>query len=445
MSGRLSRRTVLTSAAAFGAAAAARRWSAPTVIRAQGPTGKISVGYEDPEGIIEPAMQPVVDALFAANPGAEIELKKSSGGFPTQLFLALSTGRGPDVFILSGLGIGDLAAAGFLESLDPYLANWDGWNQIPEPIKTAITYQDHVWALPYVVDTHFLYYRKDLFTQAGLDPNWQPTTPDDILAAARQIKANVPDVIPYALYAGANGGNGTAIRGFLPLLYAFGGAMQDAAGLWIIDSCAIRLTLDYYATAYQIDQTVPQQVMTAADPAKELRDAFGRGELGILYEGSWSYDDWIAADPANADNIGFVLHPRANGEAPFAVGGIGNCWYINARSQSKELAWELIKAMNTAQVQVALNAADLHIPARADAAADPVFQTTPFNQAMVASISSLVLGAPAPEYRGLIPIVQNATGIVATGETSPEDSVQRYGSELTRVLGDDRVVSQPCP
>jgi multiple sugar transport system substrate-binding protein len=445
MNRRLSRRKVLTSTVAAGAAVAANPWLRSSHVQAQGETGKISVAYEDAQGIVEPILQPVVDELVDANPGAEIELKKSSGNYLTQLSLALATGRGPDAFILSGLGIGDLSAAGFVEPLDPYLANWDGWTQIPEPIKTAIAYQGQVWALPYVVDTHFLYYRKDVFTQAGLDPNWQPATPDDVLAAARQIKANTPDVIPYALYAGANGGNGTAIRGFLPLVYAYGGAMQDETGLWIIDSCAIRQALAYYATAYQTDQTVPQQVMTAADPAGEVRDAFGRGDLGIVYDGSWTYGDWIAANPANAETIGFALHPRADGAAPFAVGGIGNCWYINAKSQSKDLAWELIKAMNTAEIQAALNLADLHIPARADAAADPGFQATPFNQAMVASVSSLVLGPPAPEYRELIPIVQNATGIVATGQASPEEAVQRYASELTRVLGEDRVVAQPCP
>ena len=64
---------------------------------------------------------------------------------------------------------------------------------------------------------------------------------------------------------------------------------------------------------------------------------------------------------------------------------------------------------------------------------------------MVASSSSLILADPDPAYRQLITIVQNATGIVATGEATPDEALERYTSELTRVLGEGNVVRQPCP
>jgi multiple sugar transport system substrate-binding protein len=443
----LSRRTVLKLTGATAAVAASRRWSTPTPIRAQGVSGKITVSFEDTNGNLASVVDQAVQGVTSANAGTEIEVKQApSGNFATQLFLALSTNRGPDVFALTGLGIGELSAAGFLEPLNPRLESWDGWAQYPDVVRTAITYQNTVWALPYVLDTHFLYYRKDLFEKAGLPREWTPQTPDDILAAARQLKANLPDVIPYAIYAGANGGNGTPIRGFLPLLYAYGGAMTDETGKWIIDSCPIRSTLGYYATAYQTDQTVPQQAMTSANPAETMRDALGKGELGILFDGSWVYGELERANVQDThDNVGYVLHPAANSQPPFTVGGIGTCWYINARSQNKDLAWEFVKAMLTKEVQTSFNLADPHIPARADAAADPAFQASPFLAAMIASVSALRIGPPDPAYRKLIGIVQNATGIVATGEAAPDEAVQRYSEELTNALGAEKVVSQPCP
>ena len=127
------------------------------------------------------------------------------------------------------------------------------------------------------------------------------------------------------------------------------------------------------------------------------------------------------------------------------MGGLGDAWYINAKSKHKDLAWELIKAMNTKEVQIALNQADPHVPARLDAANDPTFLTTPFFKAVVASVPQIRISAPDPAYRKLVGIVQNATGIVATGQATPEDAVKRYGDELTRVLGDGKVVAQPCP
>lgn len=440
-----SRRTVLKSAAAVATTGAALRY--PTTGRAQEISGKITVSFEGTDNGLVASVDKNVQALTSANAGVEIEVKQAPGGnFATQLFLALSTNRGPDVFALTGLGIGELAAAGFLEPLNPRLDGWDGWAQYPEIVRTAITFRDTIWALPVQLDTHFLYYRKDLFEQAGLPREWAPTTPEDILAAARQLKTSLPEIIPYAIYAGANGGSGTPVRGFLPILFAYGGDLADASGKWIIDSCAVRQTLNYFATAYQVDQTVPQQVMTAADPQTTMRDAFGNGELGILFDGSWNYGRWASANAQDAqDNIGYILHPAADGRPPFTVGGVGTCWYINAKSQNKDLAWAFVSAMLSKEDQIAINLADPHIPARSDAAADPAFQADPFFADMIDTVSSMQIRPPDPAYRNLIGIVQNATGIVATGEATPDEAVQRYAEELTKVLGAENVVAQPCP
>ena len=93
----------------------------------------------------------------------------------------------------------------------------------PDAVKQGVTYKGKVYGIPYGLDTRFLYYRKDVFQKAGLDPNWQPKNVQDILDTARQIQGKVPDVIPYVIYAGKNGDTGTANHGFVPTLWAFGG------------------------------------------------------------------------------------------------------------------------------------------------------------------------------------------------------------------------------
>lgn len=442
-----SRRRFFQGAAALaGAAMLSSSGRGVHRTRAQGLSGKITVEYEASNKALGAVIEAAASALSIANPGATIEIKPIPGGnYQTQLFLELAAGRGPDVFAVTGLGIGELSAAGYIEPLDSYLSGWDGWPQYPDVVRRAITYQDRIWGLPYVLDTHFLYYRKDLFEQAGLPREWQPTTPDDILAAARQVKAALPEVMAYGLYAGANGGNSTAVRGFLPLTYAYGGTLTDEHGQWIIDSCAIRNALAYYETAYQIDKTVPLQAMTAANPSSMLRQAFATGELAMIYDGSWVYSDWEAAAPEIAhDQTGYLMFPTADGRSPFTVGGLGNSWYLNAKSKQKDLAWAFVAAANTVPALVALNTVTPHIPPRTDAARDPVFQSSPFLAATVASVSQLVIAAPDPSYRQLISVIQNATGIVAAGEAGPEEAATRYADEMTRILGEDHVVKQTC-
>lgn len=409
-------------------------------------SGSITIGYEGAATGVIPYIEATAKAIQDANPDAKITLQPSPGGnYATQIILQLNSGRAPDLFLLVGVALAELGAADLIAPLDDYVSAWDGWAQYPELLKESQSYDDSVWAVPYLMDTHFLYYNKDLIEKAGLPRDWTPATPDEILDAALAIKNADDSVIPYALYAGANGGNGTVTRGFVPLVYANGGQLKDADGKFIIDSCAIRAALDYYYRAYQTDKTVPQEVMTSPQPAGAMRQAMLDGELGILYEGSWVYGGWEDSDPDfTNDKVGFVMFPGTGDVKPFAVGGTGNSWFINNQAKDKDLAWAFIEAFNSVDNQVKINVEDPHIPARKDAAADPAFQATPFLQAMVGSADSLLLTAPDRSFLQLVGIVQNATGLIATGEATPDEAATRYAEELTRVLGEDNVVSQPC-
>jgi multiple sugar transport system substrate-binding protein len=439
-----TRRAVLRNAAVAGTAL----FAAPTLLRrsaqAQGLTGKITVGLDGSNAAMVQVVEAAADAVRAANPQCEIQIEAAPGGnWETQLFLALASGKAPDVFIVTGLGVGELSAAGYLEPLDGYLGGWDGWAQYPDVVRRALTYQNQVWALPCSIDTHFFYYRKDLLEKAGLAREWQPASPDDILATARNLKSAAPDVMSYGIYAGANGGNGTAVRGFLPLVYAFGGSLTDETGRWIIDSPALRGALAHYETAFQVDKTAPSEIMTSVNPPRMMRTAIAAGEMAMLYDGSWVYADWDAAVPdITRQQIGYTQYPTADGRPPFAVGGLGNSWYINVKAGARDLAWALLMAGNVPEVLTALNVTSPHIPPRLDAAGADAFKATEFHTAMVGSISNLIIAPPDPAYRQLIGVIQNATGIVATGEATPEAALKKYADELTRILGEDRVVSQ---
>ncbi len=410
-------------------------------------SGAIRLGFDGADPLISSFVESAVEELGTQHAGAEVHLEPYAvGNAAVQIVLQLSTGQGPDVFLLSAALIGELASSGYVEPLDSWLEQWDGWPQYRDAYRGAITWNDSVWALPYAIDTHFLYYRRDLFDKAGLATEWQPAEPEEILAVARSIRdLGNEDLIPYVLYAGANGGNSTVVRGFAPLVKSYGGALKNTAGQWIVDSCPIRAALDHYAQAYRRDQTVPEFVLTGATPVLAAREAFGAGEVGISYEGCWVFKDWLSKDEEDTlQNVGFVPFPGGGGNAPFSVGGIGNSWFMNAQSEHKDLAWAFIAAFNSMEAQVALNLADPHIPARSDSAADPVFQADPFLTAMVATADDLLLTVPDPAFRELIPIVQHATGMVASGEAVADEAIERYVSELQRVLGDDETVREEC-
>ena len=408
-------------------------------------SGTITVSYPDELGKKPPYVQAAADQVTKANPNARIDVdlqKISSGDYYTKLLLALQGGSGPDVTHVGGDAIGEMVDAGYLAPLDEYVARWDDWRFYPDAVKQGVTYQGKVYGIPYGLDTRFLYYRKDVFQKAGLDTTWQPKNVQDILDTARQVQSRVSDVIPYVIYAGKAGDTGTANHGFLPVLYAFGGALQDNSGKWIGDSQALRKTFGYYQQAYIQDKLVPSEVLTTPKPWTAMREKEGNGGLALLFEGGWVYGGWAGKDKAaTQQNIGHVLFPTESGGPSFTIGGPGTVWMITTQSKNKDLAWEFIKTWNNKDTVAKLNIDDPHPVARTDSADVPEFKADQFLVDSTRSLEKAKFTPVAAAWGKVITAIQSATERAATGDGTPEDIAKRFADDLQRTIGDDKVAS----
>jgi multiple sugar transport system substrate-binding protein len=266
---------------------------------------------------------------------------------------------------------------------------------------------------------------------------------EDVLTAAATVKSKVPNVQPYALYAGATGEGGTASHAFIPLVWAYGGEVVDASGKWIGDSPAIRKTLDYYARTYQQGLS-PNELLTTAKPWTAMRERIGlKGELAILFEGGWVYGGWLTANKtATEQNVGYLLHPTATAGPSFTIGGPGTTWYITAKSKNKEAAWEFIKAFNNKDTVAKLNIEDPHPVARTDSATVAEFAAQKYLVDSTKSLEKAKFVPPDANFGKVVTQIQKATGRAATREMSPDDAAKRYAEDLKQAIGADKVITQ---
>jgi multiple sugar transport system substrate-binding protein len=129
-----------------------------------------------------------------------------------KLFTAIASGKPPDVSWVDGPQVSEWAARGALEALDELIAAGgikpeDYW----APSWTQCVYQGKVWALTYSSDPNFgFFWNKDIFEEAGLDPEKPPETIDEMTEMGEtiaKVEGNRIDrlgFIPWNVYGSAN-------------------------------------------------------------------------------------------------------------------------------------------------------------------------------------------------------------------------------------------------
>ncbi|WP_182666929.1 extracellular solute-binding protein [Streptomyces calidiresistens] len=133
------------------------------------------------------------------------------------------------------------------------------------------------YGLPYVTDTRRLLCNRDLFENAGLDPDEPPATREELREAAEALAASgVP--IPYGLPLGPEEGHAEAAIWML----GGGGGLTRSGGGYAIDSEENIGTFTWLR-----DELVRTGLTGSGDPGttdrREIYRGFGRGEVAMMH------------------------------------------------------------------------------------------------------------------------------------------------------------------
>ncbi|MFB6611286.1 extracellular solute-binding protein [Agromyces sp. NPDC056379] len=373
--------------------------------------------------------------------------------YKTKIALDLQSGEGADIIGMDGIWVGEFAEAGYIKPLAEVggdsVDSWEGWDQIPEAVQNALSFDDERYGVPQGADGRVLYYNKDLFEQAGLPADWQPESWDDVLDAARDLK-KLDGVTPIQLNAGTAMGEATTMQGLLPLLVGTGEQVYED-GKWVGDTDGLNDVLDLYKTIY-IDEglgdAVLQQEAAGRDTSFQL---FASNQIGILLEGDYFWRSVInpaegvgTAPMANRDDVvGYTKIPAMKpgsgvNDQDFVSMSGGTGRVLNPNSDHPELAWELLAFMNSADAYEARNAGTLAITPRTDVN-DEMLAEDP----MLTYVSEEVLPItayrpPLAAYPQVSTALQQASLDVVSG-TSVADAASTYADAAKDIVGDDAV------
>ena len=384
-----------------------------------------------------------VDLQYFAGPHAEYTTKNT---------LELRSGQGPDLLFEETGGSQNYMRAGFLMPLDDYVADWELWDQVIEPFRRWMGYDGHVYMIPIQSSAIPLYYRKDLFAQAGLPTEWQPTSWQEILDAAEQVKASLPGVTPLLFIGGKEAGAQVTFSRFNLLFNGAGGLLYDYDDeKWVVTSQPLLDVFEFYQTMAERGLLNPERAVGGQANDWSI-EAFQNGTGAINLYGSWAYMfHWNEGRshpiPDLQDTVGYARMPAMEPGASYRgqdwVSQSGGWNYMIPASSTEraDTAWELIKFLSATERQAKYNATKGQAATRWDVMQHPTFQANPF---LAETSTWLEYTYMKPHFvagfaGGPENAIREAIGRIIIGEWTGREAMQNFAREMEQLMGPDKV------
>lgn len=221
------------------------------------------------------------------NPDIEVKMEVVPWADQQQrIVTALTAGGLPDVSYMGNNVVAQFQAIGALEPLDRYIADWskaEGSDVTKDYYPGDIGYyriKGQYWGAPLAVETRSLYYRKDLFRQAGLDPNKPPRTWDELISAAAKLQKGdtygwaVPMSIDY-----------NTVQVFMSMYLGYGARMLGPDGKCGFNTDDFKAALSRFTGVFK-KGTPPDAATADGNTASRY---FQDGKAAMYISGPWTY------------------------------------------------------------------------------------------------------------------------------------------------------------
>lgn len=135
------------------------------------------------------AYEDLIAAYTAENPNVTIDYQQYNFGaeLETKMNTLYASGSAPDIVRAPISTIAQRATMGQYAALDSYIDAWDEKDNIIDNAYGVGSYKDHRYGIAVNIEASFLFYRKDHFEAAGLDPANPPKTWEELSDYAEKL------------------------------------------------------------------------------------------------------------------------------------------------------------------------------------------------------------------------------------------------------------------
>ena len=283
--------------------------------------------YQEAERLFEEA-NPNVDIIIEQFPGVSLK------DFEIKLRLRFSSGKAPDIFHAGQSIAAEYAHLDLLAEAPPFIEAMVQDNSLNEMIEQAPYFNDTCYGMTADAAWTVLYYNKQMFADAGLDPDQPPRTWDELLDYADLLTQRRADGAPTraGLSLRKTGYKiGTAEK-WLTFLYSAGGQPFSEDGTETrFNTQAGREALDFYRTVL-FDKNI-DSVTLEGD-----QQGFGQERVAMFLR-EVHVIRWLKE---NYPDVDFGVGP-VPGKVQSVTSGGPYLWVVSKDSPHQEAAWRFIQ------------------------------------------------------------------------------------------------------
>lgn len=364
-------------------------------------------------------VEPIIAEFERQNPGVEVEVEQltwQSGLEKIQA--AVASGTQPDLCELGSTWLPRFSYEGVLTDLT------DVYDEIGDRyiMWESGRWKGAVYGLPWVQGSRALFYNRDLFARAGLDPDHPPRTWDELLKAAMLIEELSDDIHGFGLNLGERY---VLYKKFMAFAWGNGGAILDENGSVVFASEQNLEALEFYQALAKYSLKEKQEV---------LDHDFKQGKLGMQISGAWNLRNYEV--DASGLNYGVALVPKpspSHGEhASFAGAEMLVIFKGSSRpADALKLARFLQEYPQAKQISLAVRSV---FPASKAALEDSAFTS---DERVRVFVEQSLTSQTAPAHPGWIDmedVINRAIEEVLYGRAEPRAALEQAAAKLEEVL-----------
>lgn len=357
----------------------------------------------------------------AANPGIKVNLEfVPYEALHNKIVASISAGSGGyDVALMDTIWPAEFAKNQFVDDLSslipPRDAIFDGaW-------KTG-EYDGKIWGMPWILDTKYLFYNKEILAKAGFDH--PPATLDELVRQAKVIKDK--GLVDYPI-VWSWGQAEALVCDYALLVQAFGGQFYDEKGEPAFAKGGALKALQFMVGSIKDGVSNPRSTEFLEE---EVRTTFSSGRAAFAL--NWTYMWPLANDPKQSEvagKIGIVPAPGTPEGSPQAAinGSMGLS--IMRNSDKKDAAWKYISFLTSQETQNKY--ASLSLPIWKSSYADPNVVKGQEELIKAAGVSvAIMYNRPTKvQYQEISTILQQQIQSALLGLQTPEQAMQDVATQ----------------